>query len=125
MNDYAFIGNEIDYRFSGLLPGQYDIYTYAVDPSGLTVDVQVTVAGADDPVKHVTGPMPGNNRFVQGITHTVHHLNLTGDSFTIQVAGPWPNAVVNGFQIVSVPEPASLLLLAAGIPVLLRRRTRN
>lgn len=66
--------------------------------------------------------MPGNNRFELGITHSIHHLNLSGDAFTIQVAGPWPNACVNGFQIVSVPEAASLLILAAGLPVLLRRR---
>lgn len=121
LNDFARIGNEIDYHFTGFEAGVYDIYTYAVNPNPMTVDVQVTVDGADDPIQHVTGPMPGN-RFIQGITHSVHHLNLSGDAFTIQVAGPWPNAVVNGFQIVAVPEPASLLILAAGLPILLRRQ---
>lgn len=124
MNDFVRVNSEIDFHFTGLVPGQYDVYTYAVNPDPMRVYEQVTITGADDPIQYVSGPMPGN-QFVQGVTHTVHDINLTGDSFVIQVSGPWPNSVVNGFQIVAVPEPASFLLLAAGLPVLLRRRTRN
>lgn len=59
MNDVAQIGNEIDYHFSGMIAGQYDIYTYAVEPSGLTVDVQVTVAAQTIPFSTSLGRCPG------------------------------------------------------------------
>lgn len=87
LNDAAVVSGEIDYRLTGLAAGRYLIYTYAVEASGLTDDATVTVPGADDPVKHVTGPMPGN-QFIEGITHSVHTITLTGSSLDIYVTGP-------------------------------------
>ena len=74
----------------------------------------------------VTGPMPGN-AFEEGITHSVHELLLTSTSFDVLLSnhqqGP-PNASVNGFQIVAVPEPVSLTVLSFGIYFSARRRRR-
>ncbi|HWA83105.1 MAG TPA: hypothetical protein VG820_06730, partial [Fimbriimonadaceae bacterium] len=58
-------------------------------------------------------PLTGNF-FAQGITHSIHSLNLTGTSFDIDVSGPWPDTCIAGFQIVETPEPAAFLILAAG-----------
>lgn len=121
LNDYANVGDEIDYHFSGFQPGRYKIFTYAVNATGFRVNTTVTVPGADDPVKFVTGPMPGN-QFTEGITHSVHDLTVVDGSFQIDVSGPWPDTEVNGFQIIAVPEPMSALVVTAGLAALLCRK---
>lgn len=65
LNDFAIIADEIDYHLTGLHPGRYRVYTYAVNGSGYRVNSTVTVPGADQPVMTVTGPMPGN-QFIEG-----------------------------------------------------------
>jgi hypothetical protein len=129
LNDYARLGGEsleIQYHFTGFTPGRYLIYTYAVNATGEQVAVDVTVPGALVPVQIATGPMPGN-QFILGVTHTVHDLTLTGSAFDIKVhSGQWPYGECNGFQIVAVPEPASLLACAAGLLVMAgKRRARR
>lgn len=130
LNDFSDVGwsnqgqdFEVDYHFTGFQPGRYKIYTYAVDPRGTRLNTSVIVPGADDPVKFVTGPMPGN-QFIEGVTHSVHDLTLSGDSFEIQVHGspPYEYDAVNGFQIVAVPEPMSGLVLVGGLALLLRHK---
>lgn len=131
LNDFATPGwsgqdFEIDYHLTGLQPGRYKIYTYAVDPRGMTLHTAVTIPGADDPTRYVTGPMPGN-QLIEGVTHSVHDLTLAGDSFVIQVHGspPYEYNAVNGFQIVSVPEPASLLAFGGAAALLIRRKRQR
>ena len=71
--------------------------------------------------------MPGN-AFAEGITHSVHELELTTGSFEIivrnRVQGP-PNAYVNGFQISAVPEPASIICYTLATALLIARRRRK
>ena len=123
LNDSADVGNEVDYHFSGLIPGHYLIYTYAVKENPPNVRATVTVPGATIPVQTVAGPMPGNT-FMLGVTHSVHDLQQTGTSFEIEVSGSGPpNPQVNGFQIVAVPEPATLSAFSIGL-IFLRRRKR-
>jgi hypothetical protein len=126
MKDFADIGGEIDYHISGLRPGMYSVYCYAVNPAvQAPIDVSVTVPGANIPIQHVTGPML-INQFLRGTTHTVHDITLTGNSVDINVAGPWPNARVNGFQIVeTVPEPVSISIWALGLSVVLITKRRR
>lgn len=126
LNDYAVClgpNEEIDWHFDGFAPGEYLIYTYAVRAGPpWDYDAQVTVPGSNEGAQIVSGPMPGN-AFILGVTHSIHHLTLTGTSFEIDVTGPgWPYAQVNGFQIVAVPEPGTALLSFPCLLLLLRRR---
>jgi hypothetical protein len=123
MKDFADVGGEIDYHFSGFRPGRYFVYCYAANPAVQTpVDVSVTVPGSVIPIQHLTGPMP-MNQFILGTTHTVHEITITGDSFEIDVTGPLHNTRVNGFQVVEVvPEPATILALSAGAIYLAMRK---
>lgn len=130
MDDYAFLlgpNHEIDYHFSGFLPGQYLLYTYAISPGvSNPVDVLVTVPGAIVPQQHVTGPMSAN-LFQIGVTHTIHELTLTGTSFEIDVHTVDNSNLgqCNGFQIVAVPEPTTLFIFGPAIlAIVLRRRRR-
>lgn len=130
LNDYARLdGGAIQYRFSGMLRGRYLIYTYAVDAGGQVIPAEVWVPGSSTPnPRIVTGPMPGN-AFAEGITHSVHELELTAGSFEIilrnHFQGP-PNASVNGFQIVAaVPEPTTLVCCMVGLALMGRRRRRR
>jgi hypothetical protein len=108
----------------GLANGVYKIFTYSVHPSAEVRNTSVVVPGAVVPSRLVTGPVQGNS-FAEGITHTVHQITVTNGHLTIDViAGSLGGAYVNGFQLVAVPEPSSALLLAFGLPLLLRRRKR-
>jgi hypothetical protein len=120
LNSFANIADAAQYHFGGLTPGVYRIFTYAVEPTSSTWDVQVTVPGSIQGVQHVMGPMPGN-QFVEGVTHSIHDLTLTGTSFEVDVAGPWPHLHVNGFQVVKLPVPEAppILLIGAFVTYLL------
>src|ERR1044072_8650102 len=111
MSDFADIGLPVTYHFAGLLPGSYRIYTYAVDPaSQITRDVLVTLPTAEEADMHVNGILNGNV-FTQGITHSIHDLDLSGSNFELTVSGPEHHTRCNGFQIVSVPEPLPVIAL--------------
>jgi hypothetical protein len=123
LNAFAIIANSAQYHFTGLQPGQYRVYTYAVEPSNFTWDVHVNVPGSVQGLQHVTGPMPGN-QFIQGVTHSVHDVTLTGDSLEIDLAGTWPHTYANGFQVTKlpVPEPSEVLICGAAAAILIGRR---
>ena len=66
-----------------------------------------------------------------GINNYVRFDGVTGNSFSIRAFGSGPNtdalrAPINGIQIVTVPEPSTLLSLVGSVGMLLslRRRTR-
>ncbi|MCH8274936.1 MAG: PEP-CTERM sorting domain-containing protein [Armatimonadetes bacterium] len=126
LNDAANVGEPITYTFSGLPTGPYTVYTYAVKPIGEWVPAEVFVAGSTSQNPQVvTGPMPGN-RFEHLITHSIHEVSVGDGTLAVTVSGPWPDTFVNGIQIVPVPEPGTLTVLAVGASVLLlvRRRRR-
>jgi hypothetical protein len=128
LNDYARISDRITYGFAGLAAGRYQIYCYAVDATGANRPVDVSVPGSITPNPQlVSGVMPGNS-FVLGVTHSVHELQLAGNSFTLlarnHIQGP-PNGSVNGFQIVAVPEPATVCFLGTACLTFVCRRRRN
>ena len=127
LNDYAVVPDELVFRFAGMRPGPYRLYTYASVPiPGYVLEAEVWVPGSRtlDP-QIVSGPMPGNG-FAQGLTHSVHELDLFTNEFEIivrnRVQGP-PNAYVNGMQIVAVPEPVTVVCLIVGTVAMVRRRT--
>lgn len=116
-------GGSRTYTFSGLTPGPYQIYTYAVAPQGTVGTNPVFVPGSTSTnPQDVTGPMPGN-AFALGITHSLHDVMVTTGTLSVMFSVP-PNlpsgAFVNGFQL--VPEPGTVSLLALGGLALLRKR---
>ena len=136
LNDAAEVGptgtgGHYTYTFSGLAPGDYRIYTYAVNPLGswyVPVPVNVPEAVANQ-IQVVTGPMPGD-AFSYLITHSVHAVSIgNGGGFHIDIVQPpgqQHNFCVNGFQLVPVPEPAPIVILSAGCATaLLRCRIRR
>ena len=125
LNDYADIPDQMVFRFSGLMPGAYTVWTYAVNASGHLWPVDVSVDGAVPPnPQRVTGPMPGNS-FQYLSTHSVHSVPSLNGDLVIRLSSPWPRGKVNGFQIVAVvPEPASLTVLSCLLAFAVRRRRR-
>jgi hypothetical protein len=119
----------------------YDVYVYAnIDASGLNETVSITPAGGTaQSFSFVT--MGGGSAWTLATStwdgsgtapaltsaDCAHFTGLTGSAFTMDWGAPG-NGGLNGFQIVevTVPEPASLGMLAAGGLLLLGRgRTRK
>jgi hypothetical protein len=126
LNDADEIGEGFQYTITGLLPGRYLVYTYSVCPvPGFAGQADITVPGASSAeTVRVQGLMPGNS-FQLGVTHTVHDITLTGGTLQIQAVGVWPTAFLNGFQIVPVPEPGTLLACALGLAGTAIKRRRE
>lgn len=122
-------GGTMTYTFSGLLSGQYEVYTYAAHLAGLLSPTPVFVPEASHSnTQIVTGPMPGN-AFQYLVTHSIHAVSISGgEGFRVSITQP-PNhpqgMTINGFQIVAVPEPGSASVLAFGIAILLCRQTQT
>lgn len=127
LNDGRDIGRFAEpesYTIVGLANGLYRFFTYALLPSGEFTPNRVVVSGSLTPNPQiVTGPMPGN-QFIVGITHCVHELQVTSGSFVVTVTGTMgQNGYINGFQLVQVPEPATVTGIFVGsLFVLLRNR---
>ncbi|MBA3727214.1 MAG: hypothetical protein H0W86_12435 [Armatimonadetes bacterium] len=123
LNDAADVGTIVDgggktYTFTGLVPGLYEVYTYAVNIWGVAIDTPVTIPEAVGPMTQVvTGPMPGNG-FEFLVTHSIHTVDLAlGDSFRIIFKQPpFEETIqcVNGFQVVPVPETETRVLVILG-----------
>ena len=134
--DYALLlndGHQVyhdSWTFTGLAPGIYRLYTYAVWPNGVVTATAVTVPGSFtvNP-QYVTGPMPGN-RFDLNVTHSIHEIQVSTGNVTVNVDRGGHFGFVNGFQIVpvAVPEPSIVLGLILGLLSIAtcrrKRRTR-
>ena len=127
LNDCTPITVPTTYVFENLAPGRYAVTTYAVDRSGNAYPTRVTIMGAAIPVR-ISGNngMPGDE-LIEGTTHCVHHIDMTGTTLTLRAesvfSGPRFGSI-NGFQITytPVPEPVSILSLLVGGTCLLSRR---
>ncbi len=95
----------VTYTFSGLLPGWYRVYTYAIHPQNGTAitSVSITNSTSTDP-QPVGGPLPMAD-FVVDTTHAEHDVivpmlgPMAGSLEIVAQAGPTGGAV-SGFQIV-------------------------
>jgi hypothetical protein len=97
-------GGTITWTFSGIAPGNYEVYTYAIAPDfPATYRTRVAVTGAVEPAQIVGGAWT-NAPYVQGMTHARHTVTV-GASQTIVVVASDPGTpagnlpTVNGFQI--------------------------
>lgn len=92
--------------FTSVDPGWYEVYTYAINPSNSATRTHVTVTGAVAPeTQDVGGAMPVNG-YAQGVTHSVHLVNVSvagtiNMSFSFGAFG----GVLNGLQLKPVSAP--------------------
>lgn len=129
MNDYTRITIPCTFTFSNLLPGRYEVVTYGSDPSNFVIPLEVRVPGAVIETKRSGQALMPGNQFIEGVTHTIHEVMLTGSTLQLILSDPlegWPAPSVNGFQLAytPVPEPAACATFGIGLFWLLRvRRT--
>jgi hypothetical protein len=124
LNDAQHIGaGGLTISVTGLIPGAYRVFTYAVEPQGNLWSTMITVPGSIQGTIAVTGPMPGNH-LIDGVTHSVHDLQFGGGTLTIFAAEHWPRSYVNGLQILAVPEPFPVSVFAIGLAAVTLRRKR-
>jgi hypothetical protein len=118
-------GSPVTITVDGLPTGLYNVYTYSWYPANSTAVVStVTVNGLDPQNVGRTGAYAG---FVLGETHALHTVSLASpQTLTINAAAASIIGIVNGFQIVMVPEPAALVLASvAGACWLVVMRSRR
>ncbi len=112
------IAGVVTYRFSGMAPGSYTVFTYAWSPLSATDLTNVTVAGSTTPNPQVAGgALQATNTFTLGITHTVHNVVIgPGVDLVVTCSGVTGAGAINGFQVCGGYE-LSLTQAAAGFPV--------
>jgi len=96
LNDFHDPGNGT-YRFSGLLPGTYTIFTYAMATDDPTYRSDVSVQGSPDPTTTVGGDFCAG--FMQGVTHAVHTVTTANGFIFITIGVNSGFSSINGFQI--------------------------
>lgn len=105
----------------GLPIGTYQFYSYSFAPN--SANSTVDIVGAPEGFQLLGGgTWPGSHQL--GLTYALHTVTLTQPTDVVIDVGVWNGAWggFNGFQIVQVPEPATLGLLAMGGLMIIRRR---
>jgi hypothetical protein len=125
LNDGNQVGHSA-WSFSGITNGTYNVFTYAVWPNNLLRPTEVTISGSITPNPQIVfGQMPGN-QFILGVTHCIHTIQVSNGTFTIDAdMGSGAGGFVNGFQVVSVPEPSLVLGLSLGLLCLALRNRKH
>jgi hypothetical protein len=129
-NDAMSIGSVADggnatFHFSNLTDGLYQVYTYATPPNSLSGELFIDVVGSNEGTLATSGIMPGD-AFALGTTHVIHTIDVTGGEIVIDLTSlPGPErGYINGIQLVMLPAPSGLLVIAAGLLFGSKRRTR-
>jgi hypothetical protein len=109
--------------FANLTDGLYDVYYYA--PSSTAVSTGAfTINGT--PVAELPGD--GSSALIQGTSYDVlSSVSVVGGTLSLASGGGVleTNFGLAGLQLVSVPEPATLSLLALGMAAALLKRKRG
>jgi hypothetical protein len=105
-DDEALMDDLLDgpetYTLKGLLPGEYDVYTYAWAPDDVQARTGVIVPGGTGGVQNIGGSWTGGH--VQGITYAKHSVTVTGGQIAIVITIANKFASLNGIQV----EPKNL-----------------
>jgi hypothetical protein len=96
LEDVGGVGSTSTWTFQGLMPGAYDVYTYAWAPDNGTYVSRVTPEGATDS-QNVGGAWPGGHAL--GSTYARHCVTaVAGQPVVMQIATASGFGSVNGFQ---------------------------
>ena len=97
--------------------GFYEVVTYTAPFLDLSAVVEVTINGES---KTGGGAFPPTF-FVEGVTHTRHQLEITDNLLIMEYEPVSGFGVINGFQIIPIPSPATLSPLAMMLYIPRRR----
>ncbi len=102
IQNLPFIGGPWTWNFSGLLNGNYQLYTYAWAPENNGFQTSVDVPGSVDPAQSVGGFWFGSPH-VLGVTYARHNVTVTNGTLQVVVEGlNTHDGSVNGFQLVQL-----------------------
>ena len=107
VQDVGPAGGIVIYTFTGLLPGTYELYTYAWAPDDVTFISAVDSTCGSDATELVGGPWCGGV-FVRGVTHAQHRARIDpGEDLAVEIETVVGFGSVNGFQLV-LRDPVGL-----------------
>jgi hypothetical protein len=89
------------FTISGLMPGNYTVYTYAGAPDDGTFVTSVNVNGTG--AQNVGGPWTAPFMFQQGVHYALHTVTISAGTITINTATVNGFSSLNGIQIVFGP----------------------
>ncbi|QDV08670.1 hypothetical protein Poly30_42230 [Planctomycetes bacterium Poly30] len=89
------------WTFEGLDDGEYDVYTYASDPSLSGLQTVIEVTQSLDPPQQIGAGWPGAHAL--GQTYSLHRVTVIGGTLELQAGTPGgmlDSGVLNGIQII-------------------------
>jgi hypothetical protein len=110
-------GPPLEADFSGLQPGVYDVYTYAIDD--FEREIRVTMNNDDASAQMIVAGI--EDELVLGRTHVIHRVVVSDGSLSISAALGDP--FISGVQLALVPAPSAAPAL--GLALLVRRPRRR
>jgi PEP-CTERM motif len=121
IKDYMYsTGFDMTIMLAGLENSVYRVYTYSVFDSVYSAsnDTYVWVQGDSNSLQEIDGEWTG--ALEAGITHSLHNVIVTEGNLQIDLLGV--TATINALQIVQIPAPSTLGLLAVGLAGVARQR---
>lgn len=98
LQDVGGVGSTATWTFSGLVPGAYNVFTYAWAPDNGTYTTNITPGGTMD-TQVSGGSWPGGHAL--GTTHALHCVTVdSSGTLVLEVVTATGFGSVNGFQLV-------------------------
>lgn len=115
-------GDKLYLTLGHLKAGQYTITTYHHDSAGATCSIDVLLDDDNDSGQSIATVVQSYGFDNPAMTVTFDFFANGADSIKITLdeipGGSFQEAVLNGFELTSVPEPGAIILLVSGIACL-------